>query len=640
LKNIFLNKSTKKLFLIFLIFSVVLSVAHIFIEKMLFVHGAEEVALDNAISKSKEREMLVKGFLSQSEDTLLSLARLKLFEDYRLRSVPRDTIVDIFLSSTLPWPSMTQLSYIDAAGKEQVRIERTVPQAAPMIIPVEKLGNYSGNYLFEHSKEKPYGKVWFSSIDLHQDAWGVPVLPYEPEMSAMLPLADTNGVYDGVIVVTYNMKNFLHKLANAPLYDMIMFNDRGYTIHHYDNTKSWGYYTDPRFNISDEFPGTSERILSSTLYRNEHFVSKKFDLPIDGGLNLILLLKKTYLKEQIDISQTQYILVSVIIFLLSLLLTFMTVKFFSITLLNLEEVRTLNTRLQSTRTELEQQRDELESIFTIALEGITILDREGNILRFNNKYAEIVGYSKDILKNKRWFDFISQEDREEADKAYKKALEYGYYENFESSYINKENEHKRLKSSIVLMPSRNELLLTTVDYSELHNAYKQIERQAYLDELTQLQNRKSYNEKITELLLQFKNYDVPFSILLFDIDHFKSVNDQYGHDRGDEVLKRLGQLVRTTVRSSDHIFRIGGEEFVILQPHTQLKGSLISAENLRKRVEKELWIDEGKNITVSIGATEVQSEDGVESIFKRVDICLYHAKQQGRNRVVSSAEEK
>jgi diguanylate cyclase (GGDEF)-like protein/PAS domain S-box-containing protein len=174
------------------------------------------------------------------------------------------------------------------------------------------------------------------------------------------------------------------------------------------------------------------------------------------------------------------------------------------------------------------------------------------------------------------------------------------------------------------------------DLTDLHIAHKKIKEQTFIDELTKVHNRKAYNRRIDELLAHFERYNTMFSMIIFDIDHFKQVNDTYGHKTGDNVLIDLSQLVQRSIRKNDYFFRVGGEEFIVLLTHTELSDAMIIAEKLCLVVENDLRTLKDKKITISLGVTEVQTGDVEDSIFNRADAQLYQAKEGGRNRVVSS----
>jgi diguanylate cyclase (GGDEF)-like protein len=160
--------------------------------------------------------------------------------------------------------------------------------------------------------------------------------------------------------------------------------------------------------------------------------------------------------------------------------------------------------------------------------------------------------------------------------------------------------------------------------------------ESYTDELTQLLNRKFYNKKLHEKITLCNRYDeVSFSFILFDIDFFKSINDTYGHDKGDEVLIEISALIKSIVRKNDYFCRVGGEEFTLILPHTNLKNAISLSEKIRKSVENDLNTIEDRIITISIGVTEFKKGDDENSIYKRVDNHLYNSKNSGRNTVTS-----
>lgn len=162
---------------------------------------------------------------------------------------------------------------------------------------------------------------------------------------------------------------------------------------------------------------------------------------------------------------------------------------------------------------------------------------------------------------------------------------------------------------------------------------------SYIDSLTKIQNVKGYKEEISKLLVTFKRYKVSFSIIMFDIDDFKQINDIFGHKAGDTVLMDISQLINNHIRQNiDTLFRVGGEEFVILCPNTPLNGGVKIAEKIREEVEKNLISIKNRIVTISIGVTEVITDDDEDSIYKRVDKYLYHSKKNGKNRVTSDLD--
>jgi diguanylate cyclase (GGDEF)-like protein len=168
--------------------------------------------------------------------------------------------------------------------------------------------------------------------------------------------------------------------------------------------------------------------------------------------------------------------------------------------------------------------------------------------------------------------------------------------------------------------------------------HDEIYRMTTVDGLTQVFNRRYFEDAIEREFSRSRRYARPLSLVLIDIDHFKKINDTFGHLAGDAVLRQLGQLVRTKVRRDDTIARVGGEEFGVILPEIDLEGGRVLAEKLRKAVEEAVFRFEATHLPVTISAGvaafDPASPEGTDPV-KRADDKLYDAKRGGRNRVAS-----
>jgi two-component system cell cycle response regulator len=175
----------------------------------------------------------------------------------------------------------------------------------------------------------------------------------------------------------------------------------------------------------------------------------------------------------------------------------------------------------------------------------------------------------------------------------------------------------------------------------LRNKVQQSIELALVDPLTGLNNRRFLENHLATMLEQAQRRGAPLSLMIFDIDHFKSVNDTYGHDAGDEVLKGFANRLRRVIRGGDLLCRLGGEEFVIAMPNVSLEAAMKVAERTRSAIEEEPFvIDEAGRkiaITVSIGMAGPGPEGDPDSLYRRADRALYRSKSEGRNRVTADA---
>jgi diguanylate cyclase (GGDEF)-like protein len=166
--------------------------------------------------------------------------------------------------------------------------------------------------------------------------------------------------------------------------------------------------------------------------------------------------------------------------------------------------------------------------------------------------------------------------------------------------------------------------------------YEEIYRLMTVDGLTDLHNKRYFTEAMEKEISRGKRYERTFSLIMFDIDHFKRINDTYGHLAGDAVLRQIGALVKSRVRHTDLPARTGGEEFAVILPEVPAQGAALLADKLRKAIEETTFRFEGTNIpvTISLGVAEWNpAVEDPDELVKRADEKLYEAKRGGRNQV-------
>jgi diguanylate cyclase (GGDEF)-like protein len=182
--------------------------------------------------------------------------------------------------------------------------------------------------------------------------------------------------------------------------------------------------------------------------------------------------------------------------------------------------------------------------------------------------------------------------------------------------------------------AHNALLELSHAHSELQQKNQQLEHLAATDQLTGLNNRLRLHESLRKEIYRFERFRQPLSVIMLDIDHFKQINDEFGHQVGDSCLQDLAHLLQQHTREVDTLGRWGGEEFLVICPQTSLEGARHLAENLRTKIAQHNFQGAG-NQTVSFGVASIDAGDSQESLLSRADRALYQAKRNGRNRVES-----
>lgn len=220
-----------------------------------------------------------------------------------------------------------------------------------------------------------------------------------------------------------------------------------------------------------------------------------------------------------------------------------------------------------------------------------------------------------IMGDQNWLEYLIENKGKKNSVKMELAGEIKYF-SISASLISEEKQHYAIIMS---------------DITEQEMYKQELEHLTITDTLTGIGNRRYFQNKMAEECSRATRYKYPFSLILFDIDYFKQVNDEYGHNVGDEVLKEYTKLIAPMLRENDIFCRIGGEEFIILLPHVDGIAAQKIAQKLRVAIEDSKKIIP---ITMSFGVTQYISGEEEESVFKRVDKALYEAKESGRNRVV------
>ncbi|MDA7817146.1 diguanylate cyclase [Sulfurimonas sp.] len=229
-------------------------------------------------------------------------------------------------------------------------------------------------------------------------------------------------------------------------------------------------------------------------------------------------------------------------------------------------------------------------------------------------FSDTDGYLQKYMDDEHWIRYVFNNPTKD-NKAKVVYLEQVYYFSVTASLVSKEENHY----AVVL-----------ADITEQEKYKLELEKLTITDPLSGIHNRRYFQLKIDDEISRAKRYKHPLSLIILDIDHFKKVNDKYGHKVGDEVIIGYSQLIGSLLREEDSFCRIGGEEFIIILPHIDKSAAFKVAEKLRVSVEDSKKIIP---ITMSFGVVEYIMGEESESIFHRADTALYKAKESGRNRV-------
>jgi len=273
--------------------------------------------------------------------------------------------------------------------------------------------------------------------------------------------------------------------------------------------------------------------------------------------------------------------------------------------------------------------------------SMMLLASSNKVKILNKNGLELLGFNslKEFLDEKTCLlnSFIVEEeclDKHTYGKRWIEAIEKTKYQSAKVKIKSKKDGlfyYYRIKLS--KLEGRNEYILIFTDVSDFERSKNELKNCAENDPLTKIYNRTKVNHLFESIFVNAKKYNQHFSVILFDIDHFKMINDTHGHNVGDKVLFELARLTQSLFRSSDILARWGGEEFILILKDTTGKQASMLANRVRVAIDKYNFTGVG-NLTCSFGVTQYQLDERKIDLLERVDEALYEAKENGRNRVV------
>jgi len=276
-----------------------------------------------------------------------------------------------------------------------------------------------------------------------------------------------------------------------------------------------------------------------------------------------------------------------------------------------------------------------ETLFHAISAPMLLIDtaNDGQIVDANLAATQFYGYSREAFCRKYTWD-INAAGREIVPIMHEVAKLPGGHKplNFVHRLADGSLRDVQTYAGPLELEGRRLMLCIIHDVTEQKRLKSELENAASRDHLTGLWNRRHFLHLLENTHLQKRRNDLNYCLMLMDADYFKAINDQYGHDTGDEVLTLLAKTFEARVRETDTVCRWGGEEFIVLLPQTNLGNAASLAEHLRSAIEKTR-VAHLPPITISIGVAQHQSGETAENLLKRADAALYRAKNLGRNRV-------
>ena len=613
-----LKKNFKFLFTVyFIVFGIFITLLGAFISYKIHIANINETIQHYAQEVSYNK---LNDYLSPNIEHMNSLVEA-LANNETLRSYIQTNDVqkltqlnDLFLTIASSEKNIMQVRYIDATGKEIIRVDRDNQQSFPYVIPKEKLQDKSVRDYFISIKKLNTSQIWYSAIDLNIENGKVDI-PYRPTLRIAIPLfKDKN--FSGTIIINILVKELFASIT-SPIFDIYIIDKNGYYILHPDEKYAWNRYTGVKRTLYQDFPDSASDILASK-ERGKDFFAYKMNHILHNSDDAILVLQPKHAIEQSMMRNN--LMTSAIVALLSILLSIPLAMYAAATPSKLQK------RLHDANVELERFRSIIDKYVVTAYTNVS-----GVITSVSSAFCKASGYTHDELINQKMNIIKDPTSKKSFYRNLWETILKGNNWSGEIKNKTKNSESYWLDQTIIPIKDANQTITSFMSIGTEITDKKKLETLSKTDKLTHLFNRHKLDETLLSEIERAARYDKKLSLIIIDIDHFKHVNDTFGHQVGDDVLKGVADILKKSIRKIDIIGRFGGEEFLIICPQTDKEGVIILADYIKNNIEVHEFQIAG-HVTISLGLTTYQAKDDEDAMIKRADDALYRSKNEGRNR--------
>lgn len=571
-----------------------------------------------------------------------------------------EDLAHLFLETARTKGCYDQVRYLDESGREIIRINFNA--GSPSIVPRDQLQDKSKRYFFRDSIKLERNEVFVSPLDLNIEHDQLEI-PYKPMIRFGTPVFDSAGHKRGIILLNYFgeelLGHFRDAMRGGDMRSGMLLNRDGYWLSSAKREDEWGFMLgkpERKFgqdNVAEW--STISANESGTLQTEKGLYVYATVYPLQAGQRSSTGSPLARASSQQELTGQEYnwkivsftsdeglagasvrnrtgrgILFGVAYLLLAL--GSLAIAYFRLS------------RMQA-RMRLAEDEARLREITHTMSDGLLVADQNGKITFANPEASLLLGYSQNELLGANMHDLLHVRGdgttcaRDECN-LLGVAQTGTTYRGAEETFRCKNGQILPISVSVSAIIKEQQaagIVVAFHDITERKKFERELEKRAQIDALTGLNNRRHFYELAEQEIVRTRRYGKPLALMMLDVDHFKSINDNYGHQAGDLVLQQLSDVCRQTMREIDIIGRLGGEEFAILLPEANGAQAQEAAERLREVIAATVvGLEQGVTIsfTASIGvAALVAADHGVAAMLKRADEALYAAKNSGRNRV-------
>ena len=568
-----------KLFLAFFIYGLALVVVTQFtflkVEELTLKYKASQIFV--------QKSEFHNAYMKDAEKKLLDIKNSYSLNKYITTKKSKHTIETLFLDITQASSKIFKLRYIDLNLKEKISTQKP-----------KKLSSKKDIAYFKSVLESKKGSIVYSKLGCSEQ--------HIKDIIPIIHLATPIYIKDkkvGILVIDLFMKDFLYKLVKSDTSKIYIFDNNGNTLVDADFTKSW----------------------SKHLNKN---------LKLKSGEILYMVI----VPHQSDIKESILKFVGLLI-LLSFPMAFLFSKY--------------NSKQKKEEDKHKYNQDVLLSLFDLS--DVVLFnwnnDEKWSVASVSKSVFKLLGYTQEEFETNKinYIDCIHPDDLKQVTQEHLNSISYRayYFEHKPYRLIKKNADIKWILHSTVIVKDKNNKITNFVGYltdiTDLKNTEIELKQISRTDRLTKINNRLYTDDILENQYYRYKRDNEACSVILVDIDHFKSVNDNHGHLVGDNVLVEFARILGVSIRKGDVLGRWGGEEFLIILPHTKLQEALKLGEKLRKIIDTNDFPTIG-NMSASFGVSTFVEHSSIDILIDTADKALYESKKNGRNCVSTIQTEK
>lgn len=598
--------------LYFILFGIAISVLGSFVSYALQV---KDINFDMAKKANEifeiKTDSILKPFIENMDNTVISLVSNNTIKEFlKTRDEhAKNELEQIFLAVSSSQSIITQARLICKDGKELIRVEKDNNNDTNIIVEKSKLQDKSDTYYFQKVSQMKEERLWHSKIDLNIEHGKIEI-PYKPTIRLAMPII-TNGEFSGMVIVNVLVENLFLAIGKSSAFEHYIVDKENNYILHANDKFSFNKYKNIKRSLNEDFENGLEA-------KGVYTFALDNILKNEDKATLVFKTKKSYenslFKKELN--------TIIIILIANIILSFIVAIYISKT----------PTNLQAALVKAHEKLNEFASIVDKYVITATTKP-DSTILSVSSAFESSSGYTKSELIGKK-MNIINnpQQDKKIFLELWSTILKGEVWSGIMKNRT-KKGDIYWLEQNVVPTLDKDKKIESFVSVGVDITAKVELERLASIDKLTGAYNRRMIDEFMKKEIFLHVRDSKNLSLIMADIDHFKLVNDTYGHQAGDAVLSDVGRIISSTIRKSDIFGRYGGEEFIVICPNTSSQQALILAQKIREEIENFHFAEVGHK-TISLGVAILIANDEVENIIKRADDALYIAKKEGRNRVV------